>query len=54
MGGEPTLHPDFNSIMKIAKKYFNQVYLFTNALESDQLLLYEPRNQDVIVYNLST
>lgn len=51
MGGEPTLHPDFNSIMKIAKKYFNQVYLFTNALESDQLLLYEPRNQDVIVYN---
>ena len=51
MGGEPTIHPDFISIMKCAQNYFNSVFLFTNALEGEVLKLFSPRDKDTIVYN---
>lgn len=53
MGGEPTIHPDFLYIMDIAQKSFSTVYLFTNALLYTELLKYEPRESDVIVYNFN-
>ena len=51
MGGEPTIHPDFISIMEIAQSCFSQVYLFTNALDSKKLVQFVPRENDVIIYN---
>jgi len=52
MGGEPTLHSDFQILTKIAKDYFPHIYIFTNAfnnvIESIKL-----RYSDAIVYNLS-
>ena len=36
MGGEPTIHPSFGAMMKIAQNYFESVSLFTNAI-SDKL-----------------
>lgn len=53
MGGEPTMHPDFLQIMDKAQECFRIVYLFTNALKTDKLVLYKPRKQDVIIYNFS-
>ncbi|MBR4325507.1 MAG: radical SAM protein [Bacteroidales bacterium] len=50
MGGEPTLHPDFGKVMKIAQKYFKHVSLFTNGL-NDNLKVFKPRKKDGIVYN---
>lgn len=32
MGGEPTVHPDFEEIVKIAQKYFVYVEIFSNGL----------------------
>jgi len=51
MGGEPTIHPDFLKIMQIAQDNFQYVYLFTNAIKSNELELYTPRQTDIIVYN---
>jgi len=53
MGGEPTIHPDFSRILIKAQQCFETVYLFTNALKADELCKYEPRTQDVIIYNFS-
>lgn len=51
MGGEPTIHPDFISIMEIAQSCFDQVFLFTNALNCKKLCQFIPRDKDVIIYN---
>lgn len=32
MGGEPTVHPEFFDIMKMFKKYFHKIYVFTNGI----------------------
>ena len=53
MGGEPTTHPDFLDLMKIAQSYFSTVYLFTNALLYKVLIKYEPRENDTIIYNFN-
>lgn len=50
MGGEPTIHPQFQNIMNLAQQYFITVSLFTNAI-SDNLLEYIPRESDIITYN---
>jgi len=51
MGGEPTIHPQFGEMMFAAQKYFECVYLFTNAIQSNRLLSYHPREKDSIIYN---
>lgn len=53
MGGEPTIHPNFEEIMAISQKYFDIVYLFTNAINCSVLNLYKPRENDTIIYNFS-
>ena len=50
MGGEPTIHPSFGAMMKIAQYYFESVSLFTNAI-SDKLLEFIPREKDIVTYN---
>ena len=50
MGGEPTIHPQFQEFMKIAQSFFPTVSLFTNAL-SENLNLFVPRESDIITYN---
>lgn len=51
MGGEPTIHPDFEKIMSLAQSHFSIVYLFTNGLNSHTLKKYKPRENDTIIYN---
>lgn len=50
MGGEPTVHPDFNELYVYSQNCFNSVALFTNAL-NDDILRIKPRKNDSIVYN---
>ena len=51
MGGEPTIHPDFEIIMETAQTFFPSVYLFTNGLKIEVLKMFNPRDSDAIVYN---
>lgn len=53
MGGEPTIHPDFDRIMSTAQHFFPSVYLFTNGLKYDVLKLFSPRDSDTIVFNFN-
>lgn len=53
MGGEPTLHPDFLTILTKAQECFEAVFLYTNALKADELYYYTPREHDIIIYNFS-
>ena len=50
MGGEPTIHPNFDVFMNIAQRYFESVSLFTNGI-SDQIYKFFPRDNDSIIYN---
>lgn len=50
MGGEPTIHPKFLELYKIAQKYFFRVTLFTNAINT-RILNIIPRTNDAIIYN---
>lgn len=50
MGGEPTLHPDFEYLLEISQKYFQRVSLFTNGM-STKILNFKPRDNDGINYN---
>ena len=50
MGGEPTIHPDFSEITKVAQKHFKTVSVFTNAI-NDNIQDFEPRENDSIIYN---
>jgi MoaA/NifB/PqqE/SkfB family radical SAM enzyme len=50
MGGEPTIHPDFSKITKIAQKHFKTVSVFTNAI-NNKIQEFEPRDNDSIIYN---
>ena len=52
MGGEPTLHPQFEEMMLLAQQYFPQISLFTNGM-SDSLLKFRPREKDNVVYNFN-
>lgn len=50
MGGEPTIHPYFEEIMNIAQNSFQNVFLFTNAINKS-ILNFSPRETDAIIYN---
>ena len=50
MGGEPTLHPQFEEIITIAQQKFPRVNLFTNAI-TNALQAFNPRIEDGIIYN---
>lgn len=50
MGGEPTIHPEFLSLYKIAQDFFNKVCLCTNGL-SPTILHVTPRISDTIIFN---
>lgn len=50
MGGEPTIHPQFDEMLRISQQFFKRVSVFTNAI-NDALLLFKPRKMDGINYN---
>jgi len=53
LGGEPTLHPDFKEIIKLARNTSKKILLFTNGLISDEaielLMGFAPENLTAIV-----
>ncbi len=52
LGGEPTLHPDFNKIYNFAQLNFEQIILFTNGTCENELNI-APRTDDVVIYNFN-
>ena len=52
MGGEPTTHSEFPSILAAAMEYFPHIYLFTNAV-NDTITTLRLRDEDAIIYNLA-
>jgi len=52
LGGEPTVHKHYLEAVDIFQKYFQKVYIFTNAL-NDKILQTKLRESDGIVYNFS-
>jgi len=52
MGGEPTIHPDFKDVVRIAQLDFPHVVVMTNG-RSRALSGFAPRDTDRIVYNLN-
>ena len=52
MGGEPSIHPDFAAIAKIAQNHFFRVTVFSNGLNPN-LEEFDPREQDGINYNFN-
>lgn len=52
MGGEPTVHKEFLKIIDIAKKSFQRITIFTNAL-NENIQKVVLREHDSIVYNFN-
>lgn len=52
MGGEPTMHSQFKTMIEIAQRYFHNVSIFTNAI-NDELLTIVLRDSDTVVYNMN-
>lgn len=52
MGGEPTIHNDFATIVKIAQVNFEQIVIFSNGT-TDAIKDIKLRENDVIVYNFT-
>ncbi len=50
MGGEPSIHPDFNKLTRIAQEKFSIVTIFTNGI-SEKISDFKPRKSDGINYN---
>jgi radical SAM protein with 4Fe4S-binding SPASM domain len=50
MGGEPTVHPNFLELYELSQSFFDNVALFTNALNG-KILMIHPRKKDGITYN---
>lgn len=50
MGGEPTVHTNFEKIILIAQKYFKTIVIFTNAI-NDKIKNINLRESDYITYN---
>ena len=53
MGGEPTIHKDFKSIVEKAQFAFPKVIVLTNAI-NEGILDFKPRVDDAVVYNYFT
>lgn len=52
MGGEPTVHPNFDKLYEAAQNQIKHINLFTNAI-NNEILKIVPRINDNIVYNLA-
>lgn len=52
MGGEPTLHTEFASCIKLFQEHFKQIVIFTNAINNN-ICLVKPREEDIIDYNFN-
>ena len=52
MGGEPTVHNDFQEIIGIAQNNFDSIHIFTNGV-NDEIAKVKMRKDDTIIYNLS-
>lgn len=50
MGGEPTMHPNFNTFVTVAQDYFEYVHIFSNGLTKN-ITSWFPRDTDSIIYN---
>ena len=50
LGGEPTIHKNFETIIGIAQKYFKSISIFSNGLE-DKIKNLTLRENDSIIYN---
>lgn len=52
LGGEPTVHSNFNDIVEIAQSNFNEIAIFSNGIE-DKFKNIKLRDNDSIIYNFS-
>lgn len=52
MGGEPTVHKNFQEIVGIAQNNFASIHIFTNGV-NDEISKVKMREYDTIIYNLS-
>lgn len=52
MGGEPTTHRNFSSIIAVSQEYFPSLFLFTNAV-NDVIRTVSLRESDTVIYNLA-
>lgn len=52
MGGEPTIHPEFNRLLMHAQDCFQSVHVFTNGV-NDVIGNIHMRKDDTVIYNLS-
>lgn len=52
MGGEPTVHTEFENIVLIAQRYFNSIIIFTNAV-NERIKNIKLRETDSITYNFT-
>lgn len=50
MGGEPTVHTEFEKIISIAQTYFESIIIFTNSI-NDRIKNIKLRENDSITYN---
>lgn len=50
MGGEPTVHSNFEKIIEIAQKYIREISIFTNGLNLN-LKNIHLREKDTVIYN---
>lgn len=52
MGGEPTMHSDFTECIQRFQTYFDQLIIFTNAI-NQKITTIKPREEDIIDYNFN-
>ncbi len=56
LGGEPTLHPQFQDIITFSQQHFSKIHIFTNGIFSQTLLEFFLNNPEnlAFTFNLST
>lgn len=52
MGGEPTVHKDFEKIIDCAQRFFDGISLFTNGI-NDRIANVKFRDSDSVIFNFS-
>jgi len=50
MGGEPTVHPDFEEAIRMSQEKFQGVFIFTNAV-NQKIKNIKLRQADLVIYN---